>query len=261
MTALRLLAVYVRVGILNELEYRVNFYVQLLQSFIGLFTALLGLSIVFTHTETLAGWRQFEIVALVGVYFLVGGFIRTIVQPSMARFIEDVRQGTLDFTLTKPADAQMLVSIKQVEIWRTVDILLGVALIGIALAQIGAEVGLAQAGAFGIALLAGAAMVYSFWLILSTTTFWFVRMENIHVIFLAMWESGRWPATIYPGWLRAMMTFIVPVAFATTVPAEALAGRLTGETLLVAVALAVALLVGSRLFWLFGLRHYSGASA
>ena len=36
------------------------------------------------------------------VYFLVGGIIRLLIQPSMERLIESVREGTLDFTLTKP---------------------------------------------------------------------------------------------------------------------------------------------------------------
>jgi ABC-2 type transport system permease protein len=76
-----------------------------------------------------------------------------------------------------------------------------------------------------------------------------------------MYEAGRWPVSLYPGWLRFALTFIVPVAFATTVPAEALAGRLTWQTLLEAVALAAAMLVASRLFWRVGIRHYSGASA
>jgi ABC-2 type transport system permease protein len=76
-----------------------------------------------------------------------------------------------------------------------------------------------------------------------------------------MYEAGRWPVGIYPGWLRLSLTFLVPVAFATTVPAEALSGRLTITTLLSALALALALLIASRLIWRTGLRHYSGASA
>jgi ABC-2 type transport system permease protein len=76
-----------------------------------------------------------------------------------------------------------------------------------------------------------------------------------------VYEAGRWPVGIYPGWLRLMLTFIVPVAFAITVPAEAMTGRLTWPVLLGAVALAVAMLVGSRLFWRLGVRHYSGASS
>lgn len=187
--------------------------------------------------------------------------INLVIQPSMQRFMELVRLGTLDFTLVKPADAQLLVSVQQVQIWKAIDVVLGLGLLGVALARLGAEIGVGQAASFIVAIGAGGAIVYSFWIVLATCSFWFVRLENILVIFQSMYEAGRWPVGIYPPWLRYSLTFIVPVAFATTVPAEALAGRLDGRTLLGAVALAAALLAGSRWFWRIGIRHYSGASA
>ena len=114
---------------------------------------------------------------------------------------------------------------------------------------------------FVLMLVAGGLIIYSFWLILATLSFRFVRVENILVIFQSMYEAGRWPVSLYPGWLRYGLTFIVPVAFATTIPAEALTSRLSWETLLGAVALAAVLLLVSRGFWRLGLRRYSGASA
>ncbi|HEU5329087.1 MAG TPA: ABC-2 family transporter protein [Thermomicrobiales bacterium] len=252
---------YFRLGIINELGYRTNFFVQLGQSAIDLASALAGLAVVFSHTDTLGGWRQTELLALLGVYFIVGGLIRLLIQPSMQRLMEQVRLGTLDFTLTKPADSQLLISVQQVQIWKLADIGLGLVTIGIALARLGETTSLWNALAFGLALLAGGAIVYSFWLLLATCSFWFVRVENILVIFQSMYEAGRWPVGIYPPWLRWSLTFLVPVAFATTVPAEALSGRLTVQTLLGAIALAAALLLISRAFWRVGLRRYAGASA
>jgi ABC-2 type transport system permease protein len=261
MTYLRLLWTFFRIGVLNELQYRANFVVQLFQSLMGLGTGLAGLAVVFSHTDTLGGWRPDELLALLGIFFLVGGMINLVIQPSMERFMEDVRLGTLDFTLTKPEDAQLLISIRQVQIWKLFDVLMGVIVLGLALARLGEAAGPGQAIAFGVALLSGGAIVYSFWLILATCSFWFVRVENILVIFQSLYEAGRWPVGIYPSWLRWSLTFLVPVAFAVTVPAEGLVGRLTVESLLGAVALAAALLAGSRWFWRIGVRYYSGASA
>jgi ABC-2 type transport system permease protein len=258
---LRLFGVFLKVGVLNELQYRVNFYVQVLQAGIGLVTGLAGLGIVFSHTDNLGGWRPAELLALLGIFFLVNGTIQLVIQPSMQRFMEDVRQGTLDFMLTKPEDSQVLVSVRQVEIWKLVNVFLGLIVLGIALGQLQAVVGAGQALAFGVTLLAGGAIVYSFYLFLATTSFWFVRVENVLVIFQSMYQAGRWPVGIYPWWLRSALTFIVPVAFATTVPAEAIAGRLTWQTLALALGLAVAMLVGTRWFWRVGVRRYSGASA
>lgn len=258
---IRLFATYMRIGILGELEYRANFWISLVQSALDLCVALGGLAVVFNHTDTLGGWRQEELLALVGVYFLIGGLIRTIIRPSMTKFMEDVRQGTLDFALTKPADSQVLVSIQSVEIWRLVDVLIALPVLGIALLRLGARLGLVDTAVFAITLLCGGLIIYSFWLMLSTSAFWFVKVENIQVIFMSMWQAGRWPVSIYPAWLRAVLTFLVPVAFATTVPASAVSGRISDATLVGTVALAAAMLVVSRWFWRVGIRFYSGASA
>lgn len=261
MSALRLMWTFFRVGVMGETAYRVNFVIQLFQSLLGLVTALGGLAVVFAYTDTLGGWRPDEVVALVGVYILVGGVIGVVIQPSMEALIEGVHDGSLDFTLTMPEDAQLLASIQDVDIWEVLNILLGIGVLGVALGRLGEQVGLLQAAVFGLMVLAGGAIVYAFWLILATLSFWFVRVENILVIFQSVYEAGRWPVSLYPAWMRFGLTFLVPVAFAVTVPAEALTGRLTWQTGLGAVGLAAALLVVSRVFWKVGLKNYSGASA
>jgi ABC-2 type transport system permease protein len=258
---LRLFGVYVRINVLGELAYRVNFYVQLFQSLVELATALAGLAVIFTYTDALRGWTPDEMLALVGVYFMAGGMIGLVIEPSLEQFITSVRDGSLDFTLTKPEDAQFLVSLQTVNIWKVIDVVLGLAVLITALVRLGQRIGLWQASSFALMSLAGLVIIYSFWLILATLAFWFVRVENILVIFQSMYEAGRWPISLYPGWLRFALTFIVPVAFATSMPAEALTGRLTPATLVGALALALLLAGLSRLFWRFGLRHYAGASA
>lgn len=261
MNYLRLLGTYFRISAMGEMAYRLNFFIQLFQSLLELGTAIGGLAVIFTYTHTLGGWGPDEVLALVGVYTFVGGLIGLVIYPGMELFIESVRDGMLDFTLVKPADAQMLITIHQVDIWKVIDIGLGLGVLVYAMARLGERVGLQEAAFFIAMLLVGGIIIYSFWLILATLSFWFVRVENILEIFRSMYEAGRWPVSLYPGWLRFILSFIIPVAFVTTVPVEALTGRLTGETLVIAAVLAVVLLLVSRIFWRIGLRQYSGTSA
>ena len=261
MRLLRLFLVFFRIGLMNELQYRANFFIQLLKTAFNLIWSLAAVAVVFSHTTDLNGWQPAELVALLGVFVLMSGLIGVVVQPSMERLIDDVRQGTLDFTLTKPEEAQVLVSIGQVRVWRLVDVVVGPVVIGAALHHMGRAIGLETALQFGVTLLAGSVVMYSFWLMLSTIAFWFIRIENILIIFHSMYEAARWPITIYPGWLRTALTFLVPVAFAVTVPSEAIVGRLSADFLYGTIALAAVMLVGSRLFWQLGLKQYSGASA
>jgi ABC-2 type transport system permease protein len=256
-----LLWLHVRLAVLHELTYRVNFAVQVVTSAIGLAGSLMFLAVLGSHADRLAGWGRSELLALWGVFYLLTGLLGMVVQPSMLRLMDDVRGGGLDFVLTRPLDAQALVSIRQVEVWKVVDAAVGIGLLGAAVWGLGAEVGALRAAAFTLALLAGAAIVYSCCLMLATLAFWSARVENALILFLSFWETGRWPVGVYPPWLRGLLTFVVPVALATTVPAEGLSGRLTAPTLASSLALAVLLLGLSRWFWRRGVRRYSGASS
>ncbi len=258
---MRIFWLYFRVGVMNELQYRVNFFIQLLQALIALGVGLAGLALVFQHTTSLDGWSETELLAVVGVYTIMGGLINMAIQPNMQRLMNEVQDGTLDYALTKPADSQLIISVREVRIWQVVDIITGAVVLGVAVAQLGATIGVWEALAFAAALLMGGLLIYSFWIIATTGAFWVVRMDNILELFQGIYQSGRWPVTIYPEWLQVGLTFLIPVAFAVTVPAEALTGRLTWQTLALAGALTVALLGFARWFWRRGLRRYSGASA
>ncbi|HEX7620645.1 MAG TPA: ABC-2 family transporter protein, partial [Anaerolineales bacterium] len=122
-------------------------------------------------------------------------------------------------------------------------------------------IGILQALTFMAALILGGIMIYCFWLILTTTAFWLIRIWELVNLFQGLYAAGRWPVTIYPQWLRIGLTFLVPVAFAVTVPAQALTNRLTPLTLLGALGLAVLLIALARFIWRLGVRSYSGASA
>jgi len=261
MHAIRLALTYLRIGIANELQYRVNFFIQILQSLIALAVGLIGLALVFNYTDQLNGWTQPELLAVMGIFILMGGVIRAAIQPNMQRLMDEIREGTLDFALAKPVDSQLIASVREFRFWQLVDVVLGLVIIGISVKRMGGSLSPLDVLAFIVALFMGAVMIYCFWLMLTTTAFWVVRVDEMVNLFEGVYAAGRWPVTIYPQWLRLILTFIIPVAFAVTIPAEALTGRLTALTLLGAFALTVLLAVMARFVWRLGVKNYSGASA
>ena len=261
MNPIKLALTYLRIGVLNEMQYRINFFIQLLQSFISVATGLIGLSLVFGQVNTLAGWSRPELLAVMGVHLLMGGVIRSIIQPNMERLMDDVRNGTLDFALTKPADAQTLVSVREFLFWQLVDVIVGMVVIGIAFIQLKGTLGILQLLGFLAALIMGGIMLYCVWLMVTSISFWVIRVQEISNLFEGLYAAGRWPVGIYPDWLRTGLTFLVPVAFAVTVPAEALTNRLSGTSLLFALGMTLLFVILSRGLWRLGLSNYSGASS
>jgi ABC-2 type transport system permease protein len=258
--AARLAALFLRVGAMNELQYRVNFVVQLVQSLLALGTGLVVLALVFDRTEELGGWTRPQLLAVMGVFTLMGGIIRTVIEPNMTRMLEEIRLGTLDYVLTKPEDGQVLVSVREVRIWQAVDIAVGAIVIAVAVVQLDGF-GWSSLAGFVLLLAVGAVCVYCFWLLLASAGFWLVRMEEVQELFTGVYRAGQYPVGIYPGWLRASLTFLIPLAFAVTVPSEAVTSRLDLSGALTAVAMSVALVAISRTVFRRGLRRYSGASS
>jgi ABC-2 type transport system permease protein len=80
-------------------------------------------------------------------------------------------------------------------------------------------------------------------------------------LFYAFYEAGRFPVSIFRGWLRAFFTFVIPLAFVTTVPASALLGRLETGLIPIGFVLAIGLFILSNRLWNVAIRSYSSASS
>ncbi len=258
---LRLLRLFIRTELQFALEYRVNLVLEIMQMIVVAGTSVAAVLILFTYTDVMNGWTLAQMVVLLGVYYMVQGAEELVMQPSFQKFMEHVRDGTLDFILLKPVSSQFMVSFRHFQTVQILQVLLGLVITGLGLAQLASAVTLASAVAFALTLACGFVLIYALLLVLSTLAFWFVRVDNILAIFWAFIDAGRFPVDIYPGWLRITMSTVIPVGIAVTVPAKAIAGLVDVQTVgLIFLATGVAWAL-SRAFWKHGLRSYTGASA
>lgn len=260
MNPVRMLAAFWRLNLAEELQYRANFVASVLGTLFYMATALLTLALFFRHTAALGGWDYWEIVVLLGVFNALTGVIEAVLRPGIGQLAGEVRSGELDLVLVKPVDAQAFVSFRRLDIWRFTDVALGLALAGYALHRLHRVPSLAQVGAFGLTLAAAALVVYAIWVALMSLAFWFVSVENIAVLFDAVYEGARYPVSAYPGALRFLFVYLIPIAWTTTIPASALTGRLRPGSALLAALVAVVVFALARVLWRTALKRYTGAS-
>ena len=71
MNTWKLLSAFFRVNVQMSLAYRADMIANILLNIMWLGWELLGLSIIFSNTQTLAGWGFGELIALLGVFRLV----------------------------------------------------------------------------------------------------------------------------------------------------------------------------------------------
>lgn len=255
----RVLKLFWSTAIAAELEYRVNFLIAAFTSLGGLAGSLFSLFLFYRTGYTFANWRWEEALIVVGIFTLLEGFSSTFLAPNLNRIVRHVQQGTLDFVLLKPISSQFWLSAHTVSPWGLPDIIFGAIVIFYAGNLLG--LGVSNYLISLIPLVFGLAILYSLWFMLGATSIWFVKIYNVTEVLRGLMEAGRYPMAAYPVAYRFFFTFVVPVAFLTTIPAEAMLGRSEIGWTIGAAGLSIALLFVARWFWRFALRFYTSASS
>jgi len=261
MQVTRVLSALLKINLQQELAYRVDTLVNILTSIMWLGWELLGLSIIFSNTNSIGGWRAGDLVALLGVFRLVNTFMQMVVWPNTEKFNRGIREGSLDYTFLQPFNSQFMVSFSRIVIWNIWNLAIGAVLIVVGLSMTSSTASLGNILTFLLLTLSGGLVIYSLWVVLIAMTFWFTKFDNNVTLMQAMMDAGRFPATVYPVWLRIIVTFLVPIALATTVPLQALRGELEWWHIVLALAACAFAFTVSSLVWKAGVRRYSGASS
>lgn len=258
---LRLFAVQLRASLLLGLQYRADFLIDGIISVFWALTAVIPLFVVFQDRTRVAGWTFGESVIVVGWFTLLEGILEGGINPSLANVVEHIRQGTLDFILLKPADAQFLVSTARFELWRVTNAFTALAMFGYGLSKVGHMPTVGGILSAGVLLCASTLVLYSLWIITVSAAFYVVRVDNLTFLFNAIFDAARWPVSVFRGVIRFVFTFVVPLAVMTTFPAEALLGRLPGRVVGFSVLGAIGFAGVARWVWLRSIARYTSASS
>lgn len=258
---LKLLSAFLKVNVQMSLAYRTDTVVNVLLNLMWLGWELLSLGIIFNNTETIGGWGFGELVGLLGVFRLVHTLMMALIWPNTEKFNQSIRDGSMDYTLLQPVNSMFLVTFSRITVWRVWDLVLAAVLIVVGVNLAGDTTTPLSILTFGVLTVSGAIVIYSLWIVLIALTFWFTKFDNNVTILQALLDAGRYPVTVYPVWLRILVTFIVPIAVATTVPLQALRGDLTITRALMFFVIGIASFLVASQVWKRGLKQYSGASS
>lgn len=261
MNILKLLSAFFKVNVQMSLAYRADTVVNILLNIMWLGWELLSLSIIFSNTETIGGWGFGELIALLGVFRLVHTLMIALIWPNTEKFNQSIRDGSMDYTLLQPVNSMFLVTFSRITVWRFWDLILATILIIVGVNMSGDTTTPLSILTFVVLTVSGALVIYSLWIVLIALTFWFTKFDNNVTILQALLDAGRYPVTVYPIWLRILVTFVIPIAVATTVPLQGLRGELDLGRVLMFIAIAAASFLVASQVWKRGLKQYSGASS
>jgi ABC-2 type transport system permease protein len=258
---LRLWRRFVILAVVREAEYRMNFVFGVVEGLAQLALAVFTFLLVYRYTDQVAGWAQAQVLVLVGIYRIVDGLISLQISPNLNEVPDTIRRGEMDFVLLRPVSSQFFVSLRKLSLPDLVNATIGLIIVVIAGYRAGITwnlLGIVEAVAF---LTCGVLLLYALWFFLVTWAFWLINVGTMSYLFYTATEPARYPVTYFKGFVRALLTFAIPVAFATTFPAQALLGTVDLRMLPIGITMAAIALLGTHVFWNFAVRHYSSASS
>jgi ABC-2 type transport system permease protein len=256
---LRLLVVQLRASLVLSLQYRSDF---ILDGFVEVFwmaTAIVPLLVVYRLRSTIAGWNFGEALMVMGWFTFLEGVLEGAINPSLVSVVDHIRKGTLDFVLIKPADAQFLVSTARFQPWRAINVITALGLFVWGFRLLGRGPSALDVCAAAVLMVVAISVLYSLWILTVSAAFYVVRIDNLTYLFSAIFDAARWPISVFHGLVRLVLTFVIPLAVMTTLPAQALLGTLALRSLATAVLGATVALSVSRAVWKLSLARYTSA--
>lgn len=261
MKLISLILVHWRVGILHEMQYRINFFLSLLQAAISVVTGLVFIVFVFDKVSSLNDWTKPQLIVFYGAFMALSGLNRMVSRPNAQVFMGDVHRGSLDFLLLRPVDPLFLASVRKIEIWQGADVIVGLAVVAYGLWDQGTPLEPALVLGFVAAMSVGFVILNGIVWAIAMLAFWFINIWQLLDTFDWLSQAARWPVGIYPGWLKMILTTVVPIGIAVTMPASVITGHFNVQTAYLSMMVGLGFVGVSRLLWNMGLKRYSGASS
>jgi ABC-2 type transport system permease protein len=259
--SVRLYLRYAALSLRGQMQHRASFALWSFAQFFGIAIEFVGVWALFDRFGAVRGWRLPEIGLLFGMvnvaFALAEGFGR-----GFDTFSDMVKSGDFDRLLLRPRPTAFQVAVREFQFLRVGRLLLGLTLLGWAMATLGVAWTPARVALLVGAVLGGASIFYGIFVLQATLCFWTVEsLEIMNTVTYGGTETAQYPLSLYRDWFRRFFTFVVPMAFVSYIPAGVLLSRPTLPDLPPAVRWAaplvgVAFLALSLQAWRVGERRY-----
>ncbi len=256
--AFRIIWQSMKVSLMMDLEYRMDFVVGFFQSLMFIAFNLLFYKVIIDEIGGIGDWGYWQMVLLFGTFVIVDGFFMGFIVSNINSLGKLVNTGALDLLLTKPIDIQFLISSRFLNYFELVSIAQGIIILAVAIPNLGIEIQFGAVLLYILMLACSVLLFYSTELILCSLVFFTERGDEIGEIIFSLKQFAKLP-DVYKGATRYVFMFLVPIVFSSFVPAGVLTGHVSVDFLVYYLGITVFLLIFSRFFFKYCLSKYKSA--
>ncbi len=248
-----------KASLMQRLAYRLNGVLIIANLTANVIVVIALLEITFSRTNVVGDWTKPQIFLFYGVFLLIDSIFDAFFGSSLQKISDLIEDGNLDLVLTKPANALFLVSFRDFYVIQIINIIFSFLIVGYAFQQLGIALALTQIVIFIFLILSGLMIYYSIYLILATISFYTIRTPFTELL-ESLTGVMRFPLNIFGNSVKLLFTFVLPLIFIVTVPAQVLLGSIDHLTFIAPIVAALLFTIAIK-FWKLSIKRYSSASS
>ncbi len=259
---LRVWAASARYSVTRAMMFRGDLLVWSLVELFWMSVNLLTISVIYQHTDSIAGWSKYEMMLLVGTSMLIQRFLMAFFWSSLFEMGRNVRTGNFDFTLAQPGNVLFMASTRKLELDGLINSVIAAAVVIYSARQLDLHPGGLEIALYVFFVLCGLVIHYSVLVLSISLVFWLESAQGVEHGYFSMTEFSRLPRQAFRGIVsRTIFVYALPVVVVSNTPASTLLHGFDPKLTLWLAGSAVAWFVVA--VWIFhrGLRRYASASS
>jgi len=239
-----------------QMQYKVSFLLTSLGQFLVSFTALLGISFMFSRFDAIEGFT-FEQVLLCFAIVLMAFSIAECFGRGFDLFPSMISNGEFDRALVRPRSEIFLVLAGKMEFTRIGRLLQAIVVLFIAIPASGVDWTAERIFTLFLMVSCGILVFLGLFLLYAGVSFFTIEgIEFMNIFTDGGREFGMYPFSIYGQEILKFLTYVIPLALFQYYPLLFLLGMEDSLLYMFAPLLSLLFIIPCYAFWRFGLRRY-----
>ena len=244
------------------MEYRADFLLGLIGFILVQGVGIVFIGLVFNSIPTLKGWSFYEILFIYGFAQIPRGIDHVFTDQLWIFSWKTIVQGEFDRYLVRPLNPLFQVIVERFQPDGFGEIIVGTMILVTSWSKLGLKITIGRMIALIFVILCASVIYTAIKLAVTSIAFWVKFAQSYLYMAYQLSTFVKYPITIYPAWIRGVLTFIIPFAFTGYFPAAYILGKgsfLLGVVLTFVVSF-ISIFIAYRI-WLIGIKRYESSGS
>ena len=251
----------VRYSLIRTMMFRFDFFLWSMVELFWMSVNILMISVIYRHTDSVAGWTKYEMLLLVGSSMLIQRFLMGFFWSSIYELSKNIRTGHFDFFLAQPGNVMFMSTTRKLDPDGLINSVIAMAVVAYSAHQLQLQPSFLDLAIYAFLIFCGLAIHYSILVITMALSFWITSAQGVEGSYFTLMEFSRLPREAFKGLSSVVFVWILPVVVVSNSPARTLLHGFDPMWTLWLFAVALVWFAAAVVIFNRGLRRYSSASS